>query len=169
MWRLTFVLRGEFPHLWGEAFVELVLPGDERLADGFLPKSQHAGVAPHLVHEGLKHHPFSGVWSPVCLHEGFQSRTHSHSASDSRADGTHAAGGARKSTGARLAPYPCAFFLGPHGGAAEAKRLKEKTKGWTGRAGVEEQIRYFPLLFLVGGQILTVLQWTGYSPCLGVW
>lgn len=36
---LTFILGGELPHLWGEALVELVLPGDEGLADCLLPKS----------------------------------------------------------------------------------------------------------------------------------
>lgn len=81
---LTFVLRGELPHLRREALVELVLPGNERLADGLLPEAQHTRVAPHLVHEGLKHDPFAaGVRSPVRLHEGFQSGTHPHSASDS--------------------------------------------------------------------------------------
>lgn len=79
---LTFVQRGELPHLRGQALVELVLPGYEGLADGLLPESQHAGVASHLVHEGLKHDPFPGVRSPVRLHEGFQSGTHPHSASD---------------------------------------------------------------------------------------
>lgn len=79
---LTFILRGEFPHLWREALVELVLPGDEGLAYSLFPKSQHTGVASYLVHEGLKHYPFPGVRSPVRLHEGFQSGTHSHSASD---------------------------------------------------------------------------------------
>lgn len=79
---LTFILRGELPHLWGEALVKLVLPGDERLAYCLFPKPQHAGVSSHLVHEGFKHHPFPGIWSPVRLHEGFQSGTHPHSASD---------------------------------------------------------------------------------------
>lgn len=80
----TFVQRGELPHLGGEALVELVLPGNERLADGLLPEAQHARVAADLVHEGLKHDPFAaGVRSPVRLHEGFQSGTHPHSASDS--------------------------------------------------------------------------------------
>lgn len=79
---LTSVLRGELPHLWREALVELVLPGNEGLAESLFPESQHTRVASHLVHEGLKHDPFSGIWSPVRLHEGFQSGTHPHSASD---------------------------------------------------------------------------------------
>lgn len=79
---LTFVLRRELPHLRRQALVELVLAGDERLADGLLAEAQHARVAAHLVHEGLKHDPFAaGVRSPVRLHEGFQRGTHPHSAS----------------------------------------------------------------------------------------
>ena len=35
---LTFVLRGELPHLWREALVELVLPWNEGLADCLFPK-----------------------------------------------------------------------------------------------------------------------------------
>lgn len=80
---LTFVQRGELPHLRRQALVELVLPRNEGLADGLLPEPQHTRVASHLVHEGLKHDPFPGVRSPVRLHEGFQSGTHPHSASDS--------------------------------------------------------------------------------------
>lgn len=79
---LTFVQGGELPHLRRKALVELVLPGNEGLADCLLPESQHAGVASHLVHEGLKHYPFPGIRSPVRLHEGFQGGTHPHSASD---------------------------------------------------------------------------------------
>lgn len=80
---LTFVQRGELPHLRRQALVELVLPRNEGLADGLLPEPQHTRVASHLVHEGLKHDPFPGVRSPIRLHEGFQSGTHPHSASDS--------------------------------------------------------------------------------------
>ncbi len=36
---LTFIQRGELPHLRRETLVELMLPGDEGLADGLLPKS----------------------------------------------------------------------------------------------------------------------------------
>lgn len=36
---LTFILRGELPHLCREALVELVLSGDERLANSLFPKS----------------------------------------------------------------------------------------------------------------------------------
>lgn len=55
---ITSVLRGELPHHRGQALVELVLAGDEGLADGLLAEAKHAAVAAHLVHEGLKHHPF---------------------------------------------------------------------------------------------------------------
>lgn len=54
---LTSVLWRELPHGGGQTFVELMLTGDQRLADGLVPEAQHAGVTPHLVHEGLKHHP----------------------------------------------------------------------------------------------------------------
>lgn len=36
---LTFILGSEFPHLRRKAFVELVLPGDERLADCLFAES----------------------------------------------------------------------------------------------------------------------------------
>lgn len=35
--------------------------GNEGLADGLLPESQHATMSPHLVYEGLKHHPLLHV------------------------------------------------------------------------------------------------------------
>lgn len=54
----TSVLWGELPHRRWQALVELVFAGDEGLADGLLTKAEHAAVAAHLVHEGLKHHPF---------------------------------------------------------------------------------------------------------------
>lgn len=57
-WLHTFILRGEFPHIWRQVLVELVLSWDEGFAYSLFSESQHAGVAPHLVHEGLKHHPF---------------------------------------------------------------------------------------------------------------
>ena len=55
------------PDLWWKALVELVLAGDEGLADGLLPETQHTRVAPNLVNEGLKHHPFSGIGCSICL------------------------------------------------------------------------------------------------------
>lgn len=39
---LTSILRGELPHGCGKALVKLVLAGDEGLADGLLPKTEHA-------------------------------------------------------------------------------------------------------------------------------
>lgn len=131
---LTFILWGELPHLWRKALVELVLPGDEGLADCLFPKSQHTGVASHLVHEGLKHHPFSGIRSPVRLHEGFQSGTHPHSASDNWAGGTHVAREARSSA-FRLAPYRRALFCWLARGRywSPARAQQWKTKGLTGR------------------------------------
>lgn len=41
--------------------------GDEGLADGLLPEAQHAAMSPHLVYEGLKHHPFLHVALLVLL------------------------------------------------------------------------------------------------------
>lgn len=35
--------------------------GYEGLADGLLPEAQDAAMSPHLVYEGLKHHPFLHV------------------------------------------------------------------------------------------------------------
>lgn len=35
--------------------------GYEGLADGLLPETQDAAMSPHLVYEGLKHHPFLHV------------------------------------------------------------------------------------------------------------
>ena len=70
-WILTFVLGGKLPDLWWKALVELVFAGDEGLADGLLPETKHTRVASNLVNEGLKHHPFSGIGCPICLHEGF--------------------------------------------------------------------------------------------------
>lgn len=35
--------------------------GDEGLADGLFAKAEHAAMSPHLVHEGLEHHPFLQV------------------------------------------------------------------------------------------------------------
>lgn len=55
---ITSILWGELPHSRRQGLVELMLAGDEGLADGLLPEAKHAAVAPHLVHEGLKHHPF---------------------------------------------------------------------------------------------------------------
>lgn len=77
----TFVLGGELPHRGRQALVELMLAGNEGLTDGLLPEAQDAGMAPHLVHKGLEHHPFLHValmlllqllLPPVCLH----GRTH---------------------------------------------------------------------------------------------
>ena len=67
---LTSVLRGERFHGRRETLVELVLAGDEGLADGLLPEAQHTRVAPHLVNEGLKHHPpfLQVALLLLCLH-----------------------------------------------------------------------------------------------------
>lgn len=65
---LTSVLRCELPHLGRKALVELVLAGDEGLADGALPKAQHARVPPHLVHKGFKQDPLAGIVLLLCLH-----------------------------------------------------------------------------------------------------
>ena len=67
---LTSVLRGECFHGRRETLVELVLAGDEGLADGLLPEAQHTRVAPHLVNEGLKHHPpfLQVALLLLCLH-----------------------------------------------------------------------------------------------------
>lgn len=54
---LTFVLRGEFLHLWRQGLVEPLLAGDERLADGVVVVTHHAGVAAHLVNERLQGNP----------------------------------------------------------------------------------------------------------------
>ena len=51
---LSFVLGSEFAHLSWESLVELVLPGDEGLAQGRLVETEHAGVPPDLVDKGLQ-------------------------------------------------------------------------------------------------------------------
>lgn len=58
---ITSVLRGKLPHCSRQTLVELVFAGNEGLADGLLPESQHATMPPHLVYEGLKHHPLLHV------------------------------------------------------------------------------------------------------------
>lgn len=81
---LTSVLRGELAHGRGQALVELVLAGDEGLADGLLPEAQHARMAPHLVHEGLKENPFAQKkLLLLCLLHRLYRRTHPLRALDS--------------------------------------------------------------------------------------
>lgn len=80
---LTSVLRGELPHGCGKASVELVLAGDEGLADGLLPEAEHTGVAPHLVHEGLKQDPFAQIVLLLCLLHRLYRWTHPQRALDS--------------------------------------------------------------------------------------
>lgn len=53
-WGLTFVLGSEFAHLRREGLVELVLPRDQRLAQGRLVEAEHARVPPDLVDKGLQ-------------------------------------------------------------------------------------------------------------------
>ncbi len=54
---LTFVLGGELLHLWRQGLVKALLAADERLADGVVVVTHHAGVAAHLVNEGLQGNP----------------------------------------------------------------------------------------------------------------
>jgi len=118
---LTFILRSEFSDLRGEAFVELMLPGNEGLADRLLPEPHDAGVARHLVYERLQHHPLPGVHLPaVRLHDRFVSRTHPRSASDCQTSGTRDAVGEAASSVGGLAPYRVIVRLfprSPQGGA----------------------------------------------------
>lgn len=58
---LTSILGGELPHCSRQTLVELMFSGDKGLADGLFAKAEHAAVSPHLVHEGLQHHPFLHV------------------------------------------------------------------------------------------------------------
>lgn len=58
---ITSILRSKLPHCSRQTLVELMLTGDEGFADGLLSKAQDAGMSPHLVHKGLKHHPFIHV------------------------------------------------------------------------------------------------------------
>lgn len=62
---LTFVLRCELLHFWRQGFVEALLHGDERLADGVVVIAHHAAVATHLVNKRLQQDPpvsrFSGI------------------------------------------------------------------------------------------------------------
>ena len=55
---LTSVLWCELLHGSRQTFIKLMLAWNQGLADRLLPESQHTAVAPHLVHKGLKHHPF---------------------------------------------------------------------------------------------------------------
>lgn len=81
---LTSVLWGELPHGCGKALVELVLAGDEGLADGLLPKTKHAWVSPHLVHKGFKQNPFAQIiLLLLCLLHRLDRWTHPPRALDS--------------------------------------------------------------------------------------
>lgn len=53
-WGLTFVLGSEFAHLSWEGLVELMLPRNQRLAQGCLVESENARVPPNLVDKGLQ-------------------------------------------------------------------------------------------------------------------
>ncbi len=54
---LTFVLGAELFHLWRQGLVKALLAADEWLADGVVVITHHAGVAAHLVNEGLQGDP----------------------------------------------------------------------------------------------------------------
>lgn len=54
---LTFVLRCELLHFWGQGLIEALLPGDEGLADSVVVVAHHAAVAAHLVNERLQQDP----------------------------------------------------------------------------------------------------------------
>lgn len=54
---LTFVLRCELLHFWGQGLVEALLPGDEGLADSVVVVAHHAAVPAHLVDERLQQDP----------------------------------------------------------------------------------------------------------------
>lgn len=58
---ITSILRSKLSHCGRQTLVELMLAGDEGLADGLLSKAQDTGMSPNLVHKGLKHHPFIHV------------------------------------------------------------------------------------------------------------
>lgn len=58
---ITSVLGSKLPHCSRQTLVELMFTRNEGLADGLLPESQHATMSPHLVYEGLKHHPLLHV------------------------------------------------------------------------------------------------------------
>lgn len=58
---ITSILGGKLPHCSRQALVELMFAWDEGLADGLFPEAQDAAMSPHLVYEGLKHHPFLHV------------------------------------------------------------------------------------------------------------
>lgn len=58
---LTSILGGKLPHCSRQTLVELMFSGDEGLADGLFAKAEYAAMSPHLVHEGLEHHPFLHV------------------------------------------------------------------------------------------------------------
>lgn len=58
---LTSILGGKLPHCSRQTLVELMFSGDKGLADGLFAKAEHAAMSPHLVHEGLEHHPFLHV------------------------------------------------------------------------------------------------------------
>lgn len=55
---LTSILGGKLPHCSRQTLVELMFSGDKGLADGLFAKAEHTAMSPHLVHEGLEHHPF---------------------------------------------------------------------------------------------------------------
>lgn len=58
---LTFVLGGELLHLRWQGLVKPLLTGDEWLADGVVIITHHAGVAAHLVYEGLQGNPVAAA------------------------------------------------------------------------------------------------------------
>lgn len=97
-------------------------------------------MASYLVHEGFKHHPFSGIRSPIRLHEGCQSGTHPHSALDKWAGGTHVGREARGSA-ARLAPYPQALRCRSTRGRY-CRAARRWTKAWQKNSG-SDKIPYF--------------------------
>lgn len=62
----TFVFWRELFHLGRQRLVEALLSGDERLADGVVVISHHAGVAAHLVNERLQWHAASAALVLAC-------------------------------------------------------------------------------------------------------
>lgn len=76
---LTFVLRCELLHLWGQGLIEALLPGDEGLADGVVVVAHHAAVPAHLVNERLQQDPpVSGLSGILAILAHFHGLTNTH-------------------------------------------------------------------------------------------
>lgn len=76
---LTFVLRCELLHFWGQGLIEALLPGDEGLADSVVVVAHHAAVPAHLVNERLQQNPpVSGSSGVLAILAHFHGLTNTH-------------------------------------------------------------------------------------------